>query len=63
MYAGPEIALRTSCELQGENGGVIEKINCDDFSSQGLKFKVADGADNKRRVISLVATLELPWGK
>jgi hypothetical protein len=41
-HAGPAIALKASCDLEGIEGGVSSSISCDQIEGDGLKFKSVD---------------------
>ena len=41
-FAGPAIALKASCDLEGIEGGVSTSISCDQLEGDGLKFKSVD---------------------
>ena len=42
VFAGPAIALKASCDLEGLEGGVSASISCDQLEADGLKFKSVD---------------------
>jgi hypothetical protein len=42
VFAGPAIALKASCDLEGIEGGVSSSISCDQIEGDGLKFKSVD---------------------
>lgn len=93
FHAGPALAFKTSCSIEGSDGTQSVSVGCDGGDSKtktfdvglmfggGLAFKqmdhtfsvglrynlglieIADGAESKNRVLSLVGTFEWPWGK
>ena len=42
VFAGPAIALKASCDLEGIEAGVSASISCDQTESETLKFKSVD---------------------